>query len=164
MHQLSGARFDWKQLTSPSHLVSVLTKEAVPCGCLTKTFVVSGSPLLLLCSPKCWTEACFFPRQPGSQPGMRHLKKGCGLLGGTPDLCTTMTPNGNTILLDPSPWSLWGFLFPSCPSLLISWPSLQIKTLVLPSTGAASLSSSGDWKLPEVTTCSKHRPQHRVTT
>lgn len=43
MHQLSGARFDWKQLTSPSHLVSVLTKQPVPCGCLRKTFVVSGS-------------------------------------------------------------------------------------------------------------------------
>lgn len=104
--QVSGARFDWKQLRSPSHLVSALTKEAVPCGCLTKTFVsghhsflfvLLNAQLKLAFSPSAWDEASE-ERDPRSE---YHT-----------------TPQGNTVLPDPSPWSLWGFLFPSCPSVL----------------------------------------------
>lgn len=143
MHQLSGARFDWKQLTSCSHLVSALTKEAVPCGCLRKTCVVSGSQLLILCSPKCWIEACFSPwawdeaeRTVGSWEGpWVHV----------PPRPHVWTPSFYTLPLG----SYSDLYLPPPLHHLLSWSLSQIKTLVLSCSGTGSLTSPGDGKLPE---------------
>lgn len=145
MHQLSGARFDWKQLTSPSHLVSVLTKQPVPCGCLRKIFVVSGSHCFSFVLLNAEFRLAFIP---GGWD--KANRKRAASSWERFQVCAPLWPHINIDLLDPSLSCTWGLIIPFLPfadHCLGAFYKAELWCYLV--VGPPPCSFSGDFKLPE---------------